>query len=151
MPALLATLISGFTALLSFFTKIFPWINGLTSFLGGFLAYKTFKVGLLSVIAISVVSGMMAFLYLVFNLIFQLFTSIKSVLSYFSAGSGSGDTSSNVVSCFYWIMDLFGISTVFNIEITTFSTLFLAIATVWICKASFIASYNLYKILAAAL
>lgn len=110
MPAILSTIISAFTVVISFFRKIFPWINNLTSFLGGFQALKIAKIAALTVAA-GVVLG---FLFEFLSLLVSLFSSFIGVINSVFASLRSQESGSSAQCFLYWL-NQFGFVDGFNL------------------------------------
>jgi hypothetical protein len=109
MPAILSTIISAFTVLISFFRKIFPWINNLTSFFGGFQVIKVLKVTVL-VAASTIVFGLIfEFISLLVRLFSMFINGVNSVT--FALNSGS------VGSCLLYWLNAFGFVDGFNLAL----------------------------------
>lgn len=108
MPAILSTIISAFTVVISFFRKIFPWLNNLTSFLGGFSAVKALKV-----------TALVAASAIVLGLIFEFLSLLVSLFAFFVDGLNGIferlNSSSASSQCFLYWLNRFGFVDGFNL------------------------------------
>lgn len=141
MPAILSTIISAFTVVISFFRKIFPWLNGLTNFLGGFFALKSIKIALLLVASSAAVAVVFAFL----GLLVSSFISIVNLINMIFSEIRSNPNASCIV---YWL-NQFGFVDGFNLALpVVLSTLTLIFSLILYRYGSAIA-VKLYHIYAS--
>jgi hypothetical protein len=106
MPALVGYIIEAFIVLLSFFRKIFPWINNLTLFFNSLFRLKSLRTLALIGLGASVIGFLLVFLGYLVSLIANFVSLVNSVFSYINSNSGS--------SCsLYWLSE-FGFVDGFN-------------------------------------
>jgi hypothetical protein len=111
MPAILLTIVNGFTALLSFFSKFFPWLNKFSTvwnMSNGLKIFKffTFKAVVFAIIALSIASLVffVTGLVKVYNML-MTFTNG----SFFFGLSGSVAGSSNFLPTIFYFLEISGI------------------------------------------
>lgn len=109
MPAILSTIISAFSVVISFFRKVFPWLNNLTTFFNGLSSFKVLKVAALIAVSSIVIGLIFEFLSLLLRLFTLFIDGINSVTSTLNGGS--------VGSCLLYWLNAFGFVDGFNLAL----------------------------------
>lgn len=138
MPAILSTIISAFTVVISFFRKIFPWLNNFTSFMGGFSAVKAVKVVALVAASAIVLGLIFEFISLLISLFSAFVGGVNSIFERVNSGATS--------QCFLYWLNRFGFVDGFNLGLSVALPMLSLILMFFVYKYGYSIAVKIYDV-----
>lgn len=144
MGAIVSVIFNGFTLVIGFLRKFFPFINKFIGFIGGFLTSKLARVALLGTMGATVIAALMACVYMSINGLLDFYNFLNTFFS--SISDISKIDSSPVVFCVMHYLNAFGIIPAVNNFLPTLTALLMWFITDLLCRIAWRAYYYIYDI-----
>lgn len=144
MGAIVSVIFNGFTLVIGFLRKFFPFINKFIGFIGGFLTSKLARVALLGTMGATVIAALMACVYMSINGLLDFYNFLNTFFS--SISDISKIDSSPSVQCTMHYMYVFGITPAINIYLPIAASLLMWFLSFVLCVLAWKAYFAIYKV-----